>query len=266
MWYLRKFPISPKEKALARSNRDEVDLRVRPTTVPDLASLRERYRSEAACQIVRYSILPRGLADPYLFTAEGEAAGFAGVWSKHFPDRITEFYLLPEFRSFGPRLVRILSEASGATELEVQTNILAGEDLLRECARPVWVENILFHEGSETDVVLPGVVFRRRRATDEGPEGQWVVEENGRVVGAGGWLTHYNAPYADIYLEVEARARAQGIGGFLAQGLRRACSTAGYRPAARCDPKNIASRRALERGGLEVCGRILAGTLTGRAA
>jgi hypothetical protein len=35
------------------------------------------------------------------------------------------------------------------------------------------------------------------------PEGDWVVDVAGEVVAAGGHLTHYNHPYADIYMEVK---------------------------------------------------------------
>jgi len=89
-----------------------------------------------------------------------------------------------------------------------------------------------------------------------------VVEKQGRVLGAGAWLTHYNPPYADLYMEVVESARGRGVGSYLVQELRRACSRASYKPAARCDPTNEASRRTLERGGLRPCGEILAGSLT----
>lgn len=236
-------------------------IRAQPIALREIGPLRERYRREAGCQIVRDSILPRGLADPYVIEVDGKAAGYAGVWNDHFPRRIMEWFAVPEYRSIGPKLVEALSEISGARELEVQTNIPGGRELLQETADHLWVENLLFAAGSETALECPAITFRRRRETDQGPDGEWVVEERGQVIGAGGWLTHYNPPYADLYMEVVGSARRRGIGSFLVQALRRACSQAGHTAAARCDPSNTASRRALERGGMKLCGELLVGTL-----
>jgi len=104
--------------------------------------------------------------------------------------------------------------------------------------------------------------FRARRARlPDIAEGPWIVEEKGEVLGAGGLLTHYNPPYADLYMEVVNSARRRGVGSYLVQELRHVCAEQGLRPAARCDPKNHASRRTLERGGFKPCGEILAGAL-----
>ncbi len=233
----------------------------RRSTLTAIAPLRERYRSETGCQIVRDSILPRGLADPYLLEVDHSVVGFAGVWNEHFPDRITELFMLPAYRFLAPALVRSLVEVSGAKELEIQTNILDGREILDACATRVWVENLLFEPGPPTTLDRPDIVFRRRREDDDGPEGDWVAEKDARIVGGGGWLTHYNPPYADLYLTVIEEVRGRGIGGYMVQELRRACGRAGYVPAARCDPANEASRRALQRGGLRRCGEILAGSL-----
>jgi GNAT superfamily N-acetyltransferase len=237
------------------------EIRARRADLSDVAELRGQYRSKARCQIVRDSILPRGLADPYLLEADGRVAGYAGVWNKHFLDRITELFVLPSFRRLAPVLVRSLSEASGARELEVQTNILDGRELLEECATRIRVENLLFETGPDTALDRPDLVFRRRGQDDVGPAGEWVVEKDGRVVAGGGWLTHYNPPHADLYLKVIEGVRGQGVGSYLVQELRRACEADGWAPAARCDPSNEASRRALLRGGLRPCGEILVGSL-----
>lgn len=240
------------------------EFRARRARLPDIADLRELYRSEAGCQIVHDSILPRGLADPYILEVDGEIAGYAGVWNEHFPGRIMEIFAILQHRRVQPELVRALGEESGAKELEVQTNILDGRSLIERCATNVWVESLLFREGSEPNLERRSLLFRRRRKTDTGPEGSWIVEEDGEVLGAGGLLTHYNPPYADLYMEVVNTARRRGVGSYLVQELRRVCAEQGLRPAARCNPKNRASRRTLERGGLELCGEILAGPLHDR--
>jgi GNAT superfamily N-acetyltransferase len=238
------------------------EIRVYRTSTSDVYSLREKYRSVAWCQIVRDSILPRGLADPYLLEVEGEKAGYAGVWNRYHRHRIMEFFALPEFLAMAPELLRVLAEHTGARELEVQTNVLAGRGLLERCSSSLWTEKLLFEEGSETELTSPGLVFRERNEDDHGPDGPWVVDDEGKLRGAGGWLTHYNPPYADLYLEVIESARGQGVGSYLVQELRRACSRAGHGVAARCNPDNQASRKALERGAMVQCGEILVGVLS----
>ena len=75
-------------------------------------------------------------------------------------------------------------------------------------------------------------------------------------------MSHYNPPYADLYMEVIPEARGRGIGSFLVQELRRVCRESGRIPAARCDPANEASKKALLRGGLVAVGSIVAGEVT----
>ncbi len=241
--------------------RGEGDIEARRVELKEIATLREEYRREAHCQIVRDSILARGLADPYLLVVNGEVAGYAGVWTKHFPHRILEFFAVPRYRARVTDLVRVFATRAKATELEAQTNLHDGRTLIEECSLEVWTENFLFEAARDTDLERPDLTFRRRAEGDQGPEGPWVLEKGGRILGAGGWLTHYNAPYADLYMEVSAGARRQGIGAYLVQELRRASSREGHTPAARCDPSNEGSRRALEGGGLRLCGELLAGRL-----
>ena len=94
------------------------------------------------------------------------------------------------------------------------------------------------------------------------PVGEWVIESDGTIVATGGFLTHYNPPYADIFMEVTEAARRQGIGSYLLQELKRVCYEAGMRPAARCNPDNLASRRTLEKAGFLPCGRLLVGEVS----
>lgn len=237
------------------------EIEVRPCRLGEVAALREDYRDAARCQIVHDSILPRGLADPFRVSVGGEVVGYAGVWNKHFPDRILEFFVRPGWRQLELEFLRALRDLTGARELEIQTNIADGEAFLRRCASRVWTEKLLFEAGEATDLAAPGVRFRERGPGDEGPEGVWVVEGEDGVLGAGGILTHYNPPYGDLYMEVIEPARRRGIGSYLIQELKRVCAERGLEPAARCDPDNVASRRTLERGGLVHCGALMAGTL-----
>ena len=88
-----------------------------------IASLRSLYRNEADCQIVRDSILARGLADPYLIHVDGRVAGYAGVWNRYFKNRVMEFHTLAERRAEASVMFRELLIASGATHIEAQTNL-----------------------------------------------------------------------------------------------------------------------------------------------
>ena len=236
-----------------------IDIQVQKTEFEEIALLRALYRHEANCQIVRDSILGRGLADPYLILIDGRVAGYAGVWNEYFKDRVMEFHALPQWRADILPMFRELLNVSGATHIEAQTNLPIMNSLLYDFATNISVENILFEDGPATYLSSPGAVFGAREIDEEGPEGDWVVRTDGKLVAAGGVMEHYNPPYGDIYMKVVPGARRQGIGSYLVQELRHVSYEGGRRPAARCDPDNEASRRTLLRGGLLPCGRLLAG-------
>ncbi len=142
--------------------------------VASIALLREEFRNEAGCQIVRDSILPRGLADCYCCAVDGQQVGYGGVWNQHFPGRVMEFYIRPQFRHATPELFRAFVIASGAVAIEAQTNIPLSYALLRAHTTEVERENVLFGDGPTTDLSCPQVTFRERVAADFGPEGDWV--------------------------------------------------------------------------------------------
>jgi len=236
-----------------------IDIQVRKTEFEEIAPLRALYRFEANCQIVRDSILRRGFADPYLILVDGRVAGYAGIWNEHFKNRVMEFYALPKRRADTLPMFRELLAVGGATHIEAQTNMPLMNNLLYDSATNISVENILFEDGPATNLSRPSAVFGSREADEEGPEGDWVIRMNGKLVAAGGVMSHYNPPYGDIYMRVIPEARRQGVGSYLVQELRHVCYELGMRPAARCDADNEASRRTLQRGGLLSCGRLLAG-------
>ena len=93
------------------------------------------------------------------------------------------------------------------------------------------------------------------------PEGDYVLERNKEVVATGGFLLHYNVPFADLYMEVRQDCRRQGLGSFLLQEVKKQCYLSGRVPAARCDIGNIASRATLQKAGLTVAGFLLLGTI-----
>ena len=235
-------------------------IRVERAGFSAIAQLREDLRREARCQIVRDSILPRGLADPLVIRDGASTVGYAGIWNRHFPGRLMEFFVAQERRERTAAYFLAVVNAAEVAAVEAQTNMPLQYSLLLKYVESLpTVENLLFGEGVESPLIRPDLIFRPRSAEDAGPEGEWVVERRGAVVGVGGFLTHYNPPYADLYMEVLPGARGQGVGSFLVQELRRVCRKSGKVPAARCDPSNEASRRTLLRGGLVQVGEIVVG-------
>lgn len=240
-----------------------MDIEVRRAEYREVEAARELYRHEAHCQIVHDSALRRGLADAYVILLAGRMAGYAGVWNRYYPGRVVEFYVLPHTRRFASPMFRDLIAASNATHVEAQTNMSWMLTMLHDHASEIVEEKILFEDATVTSLGCPAGVFRQARPEDCGPEGEWVVEADGAVVAAGGVLFHYNPPYGDVYVEVSEEARGMGFGSYLVQELKRVCYEQGRKPAARCDPANVASRRMLEKAGFAPCGRLLAGDLRG---
>jgi GNAT superfamily N-acetyltransferase len=242
-----------------------MDLRIEPAEYKDVVPMRELYRRELDCQIVHDSFLGRGLSDPYLIRVDGQIAGYGAVSNKYDRGRLNEFHLLPEFRGEMAALFGAQLTASKATHIEAQTNAPLLLAMLREFGTNAVVEKILFHDGLTTKLACIDGIFRKRCDADgpglfgrpEETLAQWVVEANGEIVAAGGYLTHYNPPYADIFMEVAEGSRQRGYGSYLVQELKRICHEAGKRPAARCDPSNLASRKTLEKAGLLMCGEML---------
>jgi GNAT superfamily N-acetyltransferase len=243
---------------------------VERSELASIAALREAHRRSASCQIVRDSMLPRGLAEPWAVFLDGGLVGYAGLWVEHFPGRLMELVLSPSVEGRAPSLLAAVADATGAREMECQTNLPLLHGLFRRFVKDSTTEHLLFEDDPDSPSVAGASeawTFRARRPRDGAvatvvPEGPWVVEEAGRIVAAGGILTHYNPPYADLYLEVVPDLRGQGVGRFLVRELRRVAKESGLVPAARCDPGNEASRRALTAGGMRSCGALLSGRIT----
>ncbi len=252
---------------MSESNRGEDavvrpdEINVRPVAYQEIVPFRDARRSEAGCQMVRDSILPRGLAEPFLISVGNRPVGYGAVWNAHFPGRAMEFFVSSEWWADASALFREFLVSSRATHVEAQTNMPMMSALAAEFAADLAVENLLFEDGPDTFLTCADAEFRARREGDVGLDGEWVVERGGDVIAAGGVLHHYNPPFADLYIAVEPSARREGVGSYLVQELRRACRESGGTPAARCDPGNAASRRTLVRGGMLECGQLVAGPL-----
>jgi GNAT superfamily N-acetyltransferase len=224
--------------------------------------LRDLYRQEAGCQIIHDSCLRRGIADSFLISIDGAVAGYGGVWNKYDPGRVMEFYTLPWWRGSSLPIYRELVAASGAMEAEAQTNMPLMLLMLYDTCTDIRAENVLFADAFTSTLPNPGGEFRRRRPDDApGPDGdaEWVFEMDGEIAACGGFLTHYNPPYGDIFMSVAEPFRGRGIGSYVVQEAKRVCYEAGRKPAARCNAENVASRRTLQKAGLLPCGRLLVG-------
>jgi len=235
---------------------------VRRASLAQIEGLRQQYCEEANCQIVRFTNLTRGFAYPIAVETDGKVVAYGAVRTTDDEDALIEYHCDEDVQSGSDGFVREILRFSGAPWIESQSNI----PTLQAISQRFGIEHeegpILFRRGQCHEIRLAGASFRPRGAADVifahsvEPIGDWVVEFAGRVVATGGCLTHYNAPYADLFMEVEQSARRCGFGSFLLQELQKVCASQGLIPAARCDHDNIASARCLVRSGMEMCGRI----------
>jgi len=240
----------------------------------EIAGMRDMYRHEMNCQIIHDSIHARpGWTHEYLFTEGGAKLGYgsvavAGPWQSM--PTVYEYFVLPQHRGRIFHLFIALLASSGATVIETQSNDQLLTVMLHTFAPTVTSESILFHDKVTTAHTRPDAIFRKVTPEDVpkitqqelDSEATWLMEVGGVVAAAGGVLFHYNRPYGDIYMKVGESFRRRGIGTYLVQELKRICYQGGSVPAARCNPKNIASRQTLQRAGFVPCGHILKGTVS----
>jgi GNAT superfamily N-acetyltransferase len=236
--------------------------------------MREDYRREMRCQIVHDCWHARGYTDSFLLRSDGVVVGYGAVGGAPGDPRTTlkEFYVLPERRGEALALCHELVQVSDAATIEAQTNDRLLVLMLLDCASALESETVIFEDAVTVHVEQPGVVFRRLTAAERAaafphtfePVGDWALFEGRLMVASGGFLTHYNPPYADIHMEVAQTHLRRGLGTFIVQELKRVCREAGYVPAARCHETNVGSRRALERAGMWPCARIVKGAIRSR--
>jgi GNAT superfamily N-acetyltransferase len=242
------------------------------TSIEQLLPWRDLYRQEMNCQIIHDSLHSRpGWTEEYLLKIGERVAGYGsiavgGPW-KGKPTAF-EFYLLPQTRDRAFDLFEKLLIASRAVGIEVQSNDPLITVMLHTFAENIESESILFHDRLTTAHRPEGACFREATPEDvarflphqEGAD--FVVDCSGEIAGTGGILFHYNRPYGDIYMEVAEPFRRRGLGSYLVQELKRVCYENGNVPGARCNQKNIASRKTLQRAGFVPCGQILTGSIS----
>lgn len=233
-----------------------------------IAPWRARFLAEIDAQVRYDATHRRGWADVYAVSLDsvdvgyGAIKGFAEIAHR---DALFELYLDPAARPRAVPLARAVLAASGADHLQCQTNDAGFHGVFRQLATDVEVEAILFADHVETELSVPGAIARRRREDDAifahtaEPIGDFVVEHDGAVVATGGALTHYNPPYADLYMEVRPDARRRGFGALVLQAAKRDCYARRLTPAARTGVTNVASQATLRKAGLRPCGFVLGG-------
>jgi GNAT superfamily N-acetyltransferase len=243
------------------------------TDLKDILDLRSLFLQENNFQI-RYNIChERGWTDSYKFIHQNEKIGYGSVKGYDDPgdrDAVFEFYLIPTYRNKAAAVFLELLKFSKAIFIESQSNDLLLTSMLFQHAHNINSNAILFEDDFTSDLRLEAAVFRKRIDDDiifehkSEREGDYVVEVNNQVIATGGFLFHYNKPFADLYMEVEKSVRQKGVGSFLIQELKRQCYLSGRIPAARCNVDNVASRATLTKAGLKVVGFMLSGQVSNR--
>jgi GNAT superfamily N-acetyltransferase len=241
-------------------------LSVTKTTIRDILSLRSLFLQENNFQIRYNATHERGWSDSYTFTIDNETIGYGcikGNENHNDRDTVFEFYLVPSFRNMASVAFLELLRTSKASFIESQSNDLLLTSLLYQYGQDINSNVILFEDSFTSKIKADIALFRKRSGNDvvfahtSEPVGDYVLEVNKQVVGTGGFLLHYNMPFADLFMEIEESHRRRGLGTFLVQELKRQCYLAGRVPAARCNINNFASRATLTRAGLKIAGFML---------
>lgn len=231
-----------------------------------IESFRKLFLQELNNQFIYDKCHYYGWADCYLFSFKETEIGYAAVWGtndRSIRDSLFEFYILPPYRRYTDAFFSLLLSASDASVIECQSNDLFLYALLCRYADTIKTERILFEEHIQTNIEIPGVLFRKRTDADNMSEddGDHVLECNGTVVAHGGLLLNYNFPYADVYMHVLENHRQKGYGSFIVQELKKLAYSMGRVPAARCTITNSISKATLEKAGFTICGFIQTGTI-----
>ena len=240
------------------------------SSISAIAWLRGRFLAENQFQIRYDACHARGWADEYLIRIDQLDVGYVSVKGlDELADRDTVFevFLIPEYRNKSSFIFREALALINVPYIECQTNDTLTTSVMFEFAYEIRSKVILFDDDFQTGHGLDGLVFRRYQPGDDvfgkepGKEGQYVLIKDDHIIADGGFLTHYNFPFADLYMEVAVNHREQGYGSFILQEIKKECYQAGRVPAARCNISNPASKGALLKAGMKVCGYMLSGKM-----
>lgn len=244
-----------------------MNLKVIKTELKEIQPFRRLFLQENNFQIRYDACHERGWTDSYLLTTNDIAVGYGSIKGQEIPDRdsIFELFVAPPYRKLTSSIFSKLIEVSNARYIECQSNDLLLSAMLYEFTENINSDVILFADHVITDHQIPGVIFRPRQEGDLMPGlkaeelGKYVLELDGAVIATGGFLLHYNMPFADLYMEVRAAHRGKGLGSFILQEIKKECYRTGRVPAARCNIKNDASKATLLKAGFKIVGYMLLG-------
>ena len=247
-----------------------MSLNINKAELKDILSLRELFLKENNFQVRYDACHARGWTDSYLINKDGADVGYGSVKGKDdlsLRDAIFEFYLTPKSRKYANAAFEKLIKISGVKNIECQSNDHLLSSMMYEFADHISSDVILFKDNQFAFLNIPEATFRKKIAGDVSfdhksePDGDYVIEADGEIVATGGFLLHYNFPFADLYMEVREDRRKKGYGSLLIQELRKACFDAGRVPAARCSITNKASKATLMKGGLQIAGYMITGEI-----
>jgi GNAT superfamily N-acetyltransferase len=245
-------------------------LDIQKTELQNMLHLRDLYLHECNFQVRYNACHERGWTDSYIIKINGITVGYGAVKGKdELADRdaIFEFYVIPEWRKEASKIFSELIIVSKVSYIECQSNDLVLSPMMYEFATNIFSDTILFKNGPVSNLSVSGAIFREWREGDTlfehkaEPEGSHVIEFDGNIVATGGFLLHYNKPFADLYMEVKEDQRRKGFGSLLIQEVKKACLRAGRVPAARTGINNKASKATLLKGGLAIAGYMLIGEI-----
>lgn len=239
-------------------------------SLSDVTNFRHLFLQENNFQIRYNACHERNWSDSWMMVVDGVTAGYGSVKGKHNlgdRDAVFEFYLIPAYRRYGLDIFRGFVSESSAAFIECQSNDLLLSSMLFECASEISSDVVLFRDEATTNLRNPGVVFRQGHAGEKifahtvEPPGSHVLEKDGEVVATGGFMLHYNHPFADLYMEVREDMRRRGYASYLLQEVKKQCYIAGRVPAARCSTHNLGSRFSLMSAGMAIVGYMLTGRI-----
>ncbi len=245
-----------------------MNIEVIKTGLENIQDFRTLFLQECNFQIRYNACHERNWSDSYLLMSDGKPIGFGSVKGKNNltdRDAVFEFFIIVPYRKLAHQIFANFLEASGASYIECQSNDLFLSSMLYEFSHKIYSDVVLFEDHSRTEIPNPDVTFRIRKETDVifthelEPVGDYVLELKDQVIATGGFMLHYNKPFADIYMEVNKAFRRNGFGSFLIQELKEECYLHHRVPAARCNIENLATRFALMKAGLSVSGFMLTG-------
>ena len=157
-----------------------------------------------------------------------------------------------------------MRDVSNAPFVECQTNDILLSGLVFEQAKNINAGAILFEDNHQSALDMTGINFKRSERENDNPDdsGEYVLEVDGEIVASGGFMTNYNFPYADIYMEVKENFRSKGYCSLIVQELKKEVYNRGRVPSARCNIKNQASKSCLQKAGFKPCGFLLNGEIS----